>query len=50
MRRDALDRLDREGCFGGCLEQQVVDHPLVLIGNVGDPCRQSVDDMEVLNR
>ena len=41
---------DRDGRVGSRLEQQIVDHPLVLIGDIGDRCRKGVDDMEVLNR
>jgi len=41
---------DREHGLGGGLEQEVVDHRLVLIGDVGDPVRQREDDMEVRHR
>src|SRR5262252_482219 len=41
---------DREGRVGSRLEQEIVDHLLVLIGDIGDRCRQGVDDMEVRDR
>jgi hypothetical protein len=41
---------DREHGLGGGLEQEVVDHGLVLIGDIGDPARQREDDMEVGHR
>ena len=41
---------DRERGLGRGLEQQVVDHRLVLIGNVADRGRQCVDHMKVRHR
>ena len=41
---DAQERL------GGGLEQDVVDHGLVLIGDVGDGRRQGEDDMIIFHR
>ena len=41
---------DREQRLGGGPEQQVVDHRLVLIGDVGDLGRQREDDVEVADR
>jgi hypothetical protein len=38
---------DRDQGLGGDFEQQVIDNRLVLIGDVGDRCRQSKDDMEI---
>ena len=38
---------DGERGLGGGLEQQIVDHRLVLIGDVGDGRRQRVHDMKV---
>ena len=38
---------DRERGLGRCLHEQVVDHALVLIGDVAQLGRQRVDDMEV---
>ena len=38
---------DRQHGLGGGLEQQVVDHRLVLVGDIGDGGRQREDDMEV---
>ena len=38
---------NRDQRLGGCLEQQVVDHGLVLIGDVGDLGRQREHHMEV---
>ena len=38
---------DGDQRLGGCLEQDVVDHGLVLIGDVGDCRRQREDDVEV---
>jgi len=38
---------DGDQGLGGDFEQQVVDDSLVLIGDVGDRCRQSKDDMEI---
>ena len=38
---------DRERRLGRCLEQQIVDHGLVLVGDVGDRRRQREDDVEV---
>ena len=38
---------DRERRLGRGLHQQIVDHSLVLVGDVGDRRRQRVDDMEV---
>ena len=32
------------------LEQQIVDHRLILVADVGDRRRQSVDDMEIADR
>jgi hypothetical protein len=32
------------------LNREVVDHGLVLIGDIGDPARQRKDDMEVRHR
>jgi hypothetical protein len=36
--------------FGAGLEQQIVDHPFVLIGDVGDQAWQRKDQMEVTDR
>ena len=36
--------------LGRCLEQQVVDHGLVLVGNVGDLSRQGEYDVEIRHR
>ena len=41
---------DREHRLGRGAEQEVVDHRLVLIGDVGDLGRQREDDMEVADR
>ena len=41
---------DREHGLGGGAEQQVVDHGLVLPGDVGDLGRQREHDMEVADR
>ena len=41
---------DREQRLGRGAEQQVVDHRLVLIGDVGDLGRQREDDVEVADR
>ena len=38
---------DCDGGFGRCLEQDVVDDGLVLIGDVGDRAGQRVDEVEV---
>jgi hypothetical protein len=38
---------NREHCLGGCLEQEIVDHRLVLIGDVADRRRQCEHDVEV---
>ena len=38
---------DRQGCLRRSLEQDVVDHRLVGVGEVGDRCWPCVDDMEV---
>ena len=41
---------DGDQGLGGCLEQDVVDRGLVLVGDVGDLCRQRKDDMKVRHR
>jgi hypothetical protein len=41
---------DGQQRLGRRLEQQVVDHRLVLVGDVGDRGRQSEDDVEVGHR
>jgi hypothetical protein len=41
---------DGEHGLGWGLEQQVVDHGLVLIGDVGDPSRQGEYDLIVRDR
>ena len=41
---------DRERGLGRCLHEQVVDHALVLIGDVAELGRQRVDDMEIVDR
>ena len=41
---------DGEHGLGAGLEQQIVDHPLVLIGDVGDRLRQGEDQVEVADR
>ena len=41
---------DRDRGFGRRLEQQIVDHALVLVGDIGDRGRQRVDDMKVRHR
>ena len=38
---------DGDHRLGGRLEQQVIDHGLVLIGNIGDGRRQREHDMEI---
>jgi hypothetical protein len=38
---------DGEHGVGRGLEQQIVDHGLVLVGDVGDRCRQREHDVEV---
>ena len=38
---------DREHGLGRGLEQQIVDHPLVLVGDVADWRRQREDDVEI---
>jgi len=38
---------DGERCLGRSLHQQVVDHALVLVGDVAQPARQRVDDAKV---
>ena len=38
---------DSSDGLGGGFEQEVIDHPLVLIGDVGDLRRQGEDEMEV---
>ena len=38
---------DRQQRLGRCLEQQVIDHRLVLVSDVGDRGRQGEDEMEV---
>jgi len=38
---------NRDQRLGGCLEQQVVDHRLVLIRDIGDCTRQREYDVEV---
>ena len=38
---------DGEHGLGGRLEQQIIDHGLVLVGDVGDGRRQREDDVEV---
>src|SRR5215469_3923755 len=38
---------DREHGLGGGLEQEAIDHGLVLIGDIGDPAWQREHDMEV---
>jgi len=45
-------RIGRNGDqrLGGSLEQDVVDHGLVLVGDVGDRGRQREQDMEVRHR
>ena len=41
---------DGERGLGRGFEQQIVDHRLVLIGDVGDGCRQCVHHMKVRHR
>jgi hypothetical protein len=41
---------DRERGLGRGLEQQVVDHRLILIGNVADRGRQCIDHIKVRHR
>jgi hypothetical protein len=41
---------DGDHGLGGGLEQDVVDHGLVLIGDVGDFARQREHDVEVRHR
>ena len=41
---------DRQGGLGRSLEQQVVDHGLVLIGDIGDRGRQREHHVEVGHR
>jgi len=36
--------------LGRCLEQNAIDHRLVLVGNGGDRLRQREDHMEILDR
>ena len=38
---------DRQHGLGVGLEQQAVDHPLVLVGNIGDCAWQGEDEVEV---
>jgi hypothetical protein len=38
---------NRQQCLGRCLEQKVVDHRLVLIGDVGDWAWECEDEVEV---
>ena len=38
---------DREGGLGRCLEQQIVDRGLVLVGDIGDRPRQRKHQVEV---
>ena len=38
---------DGERCLGRCFHQQVVDHALVLVGDVTQLARQRVDDVKV---
>ena len=38
---------DRDHRLGGGTEQQIVDHDLVLVGDIGDLGRQREDDVEV---
>jgi hypothetical protein len=40
---------DCDGRLGSGLEQQVIDHPLILVGDIGDRRRHRVDYMEVLD-
>ena len=40
---------DRERGLGCGLHEQIVDHPFVLVGDIGDRRRHGVDDMEVAN-
>ena len=41
---------DSERCLGRCLHQQVIDHALVLVGDVAQLARQRVDDVKVRYR
>ena len=41
---------DSKQCLGRDLEQKIVDHCLVVIGDVGDPSRQRKHCMEVWHR
>ena len=41
---------DRENGLARCLEQQIVDHRLVLISEVSDRRREREDDVEVRHR
>jgi hypothetical protein len=41
---------DRQHRLGGRPEQQIVDHRLVLIGDIADRCRQGEHDVEVRHR
>jgi hypothetical protein len=41
---------DGEKSLGGDVEQQAVDHGLVLVGELGDRCGQRKDHMVVLDR
>ena len=41
---------DGDQGLGGGFEQQAIDDGLVLIGDVGDWCRQTEDDVEIRHR
>jgi len=41
---------DPQQRLGRCLEQQIVDHGLVVVGDIGDLRRQGEDQMEVADR
>jgi hypothetical protein len=41
---------DRECGLGRRLHEQAIDHTLVLIGDVAERCRESVYDMEIVDR
>ena len=43
-------RRDRAQGLGGGVEQDVVDHGLVLVGDRGDRLGQREDDVEILDR
>ena len=41
---------NRKRCLGRGLHQQVIDHALVLVGDVAQLARQRVDDVKIRHR